>query len=95
MGKYHSRYLELDAIKGLFKRYRTSKDYPKKPKEIIDIRKFKLIRKIKRIKDYYDLEITYFTTNKKGQEVEKVENFRIRHAECRNKWFDSLLEIWK
>ena len=95
LGKYHSRYLELDAIKGLFKRYRTSKDYPKKPKEIIDIRKFKLIRKIKRIKDYYDLEITYFTTNKKGQEVEKVENFRIRHAECRNKWFDSLLEIWK
>ena len=36
LGKYHSRYIELDAIKGVFKRYRSSKEYPKRPKEIID-----------------------------------------------------------
>ena len=95
LGKYNNRYLELDSIKGLFKRYNSSKDYPKKPKEIIDIRNFKVIRKIKRIKEFYDLEITYTKTNKKGQTSDKVLNFRLRHLECRNKWFDSLLFIWK
>ena len=95
LGKYNSRYLELDSKKGLFKRYMSSKDYPKKPKEIIDIRNFKLLKKLKLVKDYYDLEITYKVTTKKGQEIDKVENFRMRHSECRNKWFDSLLLMWK
>ena len=95
LGKYNSRYLELDSNKGLFKRYMSSKDYPKKPKEIIDIRTFKLLKKLKLVKDYYDLEITYTVTTKKGQKVDKVENFRMRHSDCRNKWFDSLLLIWK
>ena len=95
MGKYNNRYLELDAVKGLFKRYSSSKDYPKKPKEVIDIRNFKLIRKLKVVKEYYDLEITFLVNNKKGQKVEKVENFRLRHQQCRNKWFDSLLFIWR
>ena len=95
MGKYNNRYLELDAVKGLFKRYSSSKDYPKKPKEVIDIRDFKLIRKLKVVKEYYDLEITFLVNNKKGQKVEKVENFRLRHQQCRNKWFDSLLFIWR
>ena len=94
LGKYNSRYLELDAIKGLFKRYRSSKDYPKRPKEIIDLRNFKLIRKIKQVKEFYDLEITFTVTNKNGEKSDKVENFRLRHVQCRNKWFDSLLEIW-
>ena len=95
MEKYNNRYLELDAVKGLFKRYSSSKDYPKKPKEVIDIRDFKLIRKLKVVKEYYDLEITFLVNNKKGQKVEKVENFRLRHQQCRNKWFDSLLFIWR
>ena len=95
IGKYNSRYLELDSAKGLFKRYSSCKDYPKKPKEVIDIRNFKLIKKIKKVKEYNDLEITFFITNKKGQKVEKVEYFRLRHQECRNKWFDSLIHIWK
>ena len=95
LGKYNNRYLELDSIKGLFKRYMSSKEYPKNPREIIDIRNFKTIKKVKKIKEFYDLEITYTKTNKKGQKVDKVENFRLRNAECRNKWFDSLLSIWK
>ena len=95
LGKYHSRYIELDAIKGVFKRYRSSKEYPKRPKEIIDIRDFKLIRKLKKIKEYYDLEITYTVTNKKGEKSDKIIYFRLRHAICRNKWFDCLLAIWK
>ena len=94
LGNYNSRYLEIDSIKGLFKRYKSSKDYPKKPKEIIDIRNFKLIRKLKQEKDAYDLEITY-TVTKKSKKVDKIENFRFRHLECRNKWFDSLLFLWK
>ena len=95
LGKYNSRYLEIDSVKGLFKRYSSCKDYPKKPKEVIDIRNFKFIKKFKKVKEYNDLEITFFTTNKKGQKVEKVEYFRLRHQECRNKWFDSLIFIWK
>ena len=95
LGKYNSRYLELDSIKGLFKRYMSSKDYPKNPREIIDIRNFKILKKVKKVKDYYDLEITYTKTKKNGDKVDKVEKFRLRHAECRNKWHDSLLAIWK
>ena len=92
--QYNYRYLELDAVKGVFKRFLSTKDYPKKPTEIIDIRNFKLIKKLKLIKEYYDLEITY-VLEKKGKKYEKVESYRFRNQECRNKWFDSLLSIWK
>ena len=95
LGKYNNRYLELDSVKGLFKRYMSSKDYPKNPREIIDIRNFKLLKKLKKVKDYYDLEITYTKTKKNGDKIDKVENFRLRNSECRNKWHDSLLAIWK
>ena len=95
LGEYNYRYLELDAVKGLFKRYYSSKEYPKKPKEIIDIKNFKLLKKLKVIKEFYDLEITYIKTNKKGKKTQYIENYRFRHQECRNKWFDSLLLIWK
>ena len=35
LGKYNSRYFEIDSVKGLFKRYSSSKEYPINPKEII------------------------------------------------------------
>ena len=95
LGIYNNRYIEIDSIKGLFKYYRSSKDYPKKPKKIIDIRNFKIMRKIQHIKEMYDLEITYKKTNKKGQTYDKVLTFRLRHLKCREKWFDSLLLFWK
>ena len=94
LGIYNNRYLEIDSVKGLFIRYKTAKDYPKKPNDIVDIRNFKLIRKLKRAEDYYDLEITYVVT-KKGEKIEKVENYRMRHFDCRNKWFDALLYLWR
>ena len=95
LGLYNNRYIEMDSIKGLFKYYNSSKDYPKKPKKIIDIRNFKIMRKIQHMKEYYDLEIIFKKTNKKGQTKDKVLVFRLRHLKCREKWFDSLLLIWK
>ena len=94
LGIYNYRYLEMDSVKGVLKRYYTTKDYPKHPHEIIDIKNFKLLKKLKLIKEFYDLEITY-VINKKGKKSEKIENYRFRHQECRNKWFDSLLTLWK
>ena len=95
LGSYNYRYLELDSVKCRLKRFLSTKDYPKKPKEVIDIKNFKLIKKQKLIKDYYDLEITYTESNKKGKLKEVVESYRFRHQECRNKWFESLLSLWK
>ena len=95
IGKYHNRYFEIDSAKGLFKRYQSSKEYPKNPKVIIDIRNFTLIKKQRLSKEYHDLEITYIESNKNGKQKEKVENYRFRHQQCRNKWFDCLLELWK
>ena len=95
LGAYNYRYLELDSVKGVLKRYLSTKEYPKHPKEIIDLRNFKLIKKQKLIKGFYDLEITYTNTSSKGKKTEKVENYRFIHQECRNKWFDSILNIWK
>ena len=94
LGVYNDRYLEIDSIKGLFKRYKSSKDYPKRPNKVIDIRNFILLRKLIRTKNYYDLGIAYNIT-KKGKIVEKSENYRFKNCICRNKWFDSLLLLWK
>ena len=74
LGKYNSRYFEIDSAKGLFKRYSSSKEYPKNPKAVIDIRDFTLIKKQRLSKDYHDLEITYVESNKKGKKKEKIEN---------------------
>ena len=93
-GKYNNRYFEIDSIKGLLKRYKSSKEYPKRPKEIIDIRNIKLVKQLKSAKDYYDLEITY-TVNKKGKNSDKILYLRLRNLECRNKWFDLLVYLWR
>ena len=94
-GKYHSRYFEIDSIKGLFKRYTSSKEYPKNPKEVIEIKNFTLIEKKKLTKEFNDIEITYTLTNSKGKKSEKKESLRFRHLTCRNAWFDYLLTLWK
>ena len=94
-GKFHSRYFEIDSVKGLFKRFQSSKLYPKNPKEIIEIKNFKEIKKRKVTPEYNDIEITYLSTNKKGKKTERSEYFRFRHQQCRNKWFDSLITLWK
>ena len=53
-----------------------------------------MIRKLKREKNYYNLEITY-TITKKGEKIDKVQNYRFRNFYCRNKWFDLLLTLWR
>ena len=94
-GKYKSNYFEIDSVKGLFKRFSSTKEYPKNPKEIIEIKNIKLIKKQKLVKDFNDLEITFTVTNKKGKTSEKSENFRFRHLLCRNTWNDYLTTLWK
>ena len=94
-GLYKSRYFEIDSLKGLFKRYSSSKKYPKNPKEIIEIKNFKLIKKQRLVQEYHDLEIKYVKTDNKGKSIERSEYFRFRHQECRNKWFDCLVTLWK
>ena len=94
-GKFHNRYFEIDSVKGLFKRFQSSKLYPKNPKEIIEIKNLKEIKKRKVTPEYNDIEITYLSTNKKGKKTERSEYFRFRHQQCRNKWFDSLITLWK
>ena len=70
LGVYNTRYLERDSIKATFTRYKNNKDYPKKPNGIVNIKDFKLIRKLKRVKDFYVLEITYIVM-KKGEKKRK------------------------
>jgi serine/threonine protein kinase len=94
-GKYNSRYFEIDSIKGLFKRYTSSKEYPKNPKEVIEIKNFTKIEKKKIAKEFNDIEITYIVTNSKGKKSEKKDSYRFRHLTCRNTWFDYLLTLWK
>ena len=68
-GKYNSRYFEIDSIKGLFKRYTSSKEYPKNPKEVIEIKNFTKIEKKKLAKEFNDIEITYVVTNSQGKKI--------------------------
>ena len=96
IGKYNHRYLEIDSVKGILKRYKSSKEYPRKPLEIIPIKNLKNLKKlIKDInKDCYDFEIT-FTVTKGTKTEEKTQRYRVRHADSRTKWYDSLLILWK
>jgi hypothetical protein len=95
IGKYNHRYLEIDSVKGILKRYKSSKEYPRKPLEIIPIKNLKNLKKlIKDLnKDCYDFELT-FTETKGTKTEEKIQRYRVRHADSRNKWYDSLLILW-
>ena len=95
-GFYNYRYLEIDTVKGLLKRYMSSKEYPKNPIEEIPIQKLKVLKKVKKLpgQEFYDFEVS-FMMNKGNKEVEKFHYYRVRHSECRNKWFEVLLALWK
>ena len=96
LGKFNHRYLEIDSVKGILKRYKSSKEYPRHPLEIIPIKNLKSLKKlVKDInKDCYDLELI-FTVNKGRKTEDKTQIYRVRHAESRNKWYDSLISLWK
>jgi len=96
LGKFNHRYLEIDCVKGLFKRYKSSKEYPKHPLEVIPIKNLKSLKKFTKDmnKDCYELEIK-FLIDKGKKQAEKTQLYRVRHNEIRNKWYDSLLSLWK
>ena len=96
LGKFNHRYLEIDSVKGILKRYKSSKEYPRRPLEIIPIKELKSLKKlVKDInKDCYDFELA-FNVIKGSKKEEKTQIYRVRHAESRNKWYDSLLALWK
>ena len=95
-GKFNYRYLEIDTVKGIIKRYKSSAEYPRNPLEIIPIRNIKSLKKLPKQenKDCYDLEIIFFV-NKGTKQVDKTQVYRVRHASSRNKWNDSILSLWK
>ena len=94
LGIFNNRYLEIDSIKGLIKRYSSSKEYPTKPMETIPIQNLKTLKKIKKLpgQEYYEFQISFIPPKKTK---EKTHLYRVRHSECRSKWFESLLKIWK
>ena len=94
LGMYHRRYLEIDSVKQVIKRYYSSEEYPQNPKEIIPIKDLKFLRKLKKSKEGHDFEITYRKKNK-NKEIEVTQKYRLRNINCRNKWFDSILFLWK
>ena len=94
LGIFNNRYLEIDSVKGLLKRYASSKEYPQNPMEVIPITSLKTLKKVKKVKgqEFFEFQLTYIPPNKTK---EKLHIYHVRHAECRAKWFDSLLKLWK
>jgi serine/threonine protein kinase len=94
LGLFNNRYLEIDSAKGLIKRYASSKEYPNNPMESIPIQSLKTLKKIKKQQgqEYYEFQLTFSVPGKKK---DKLHIYRVRHAECRSKWFESLLKLWK
>ena len=94
LGLFNDRYLEIDSINGLLKRYTSSKEYPLNPIEIIPIKNLKTLKKLKKSpkQDYYEFNLSYIPENKTK---EKTHVYRVRHVECRAKWFESLLKLYK
>ena len=45
LGKFNHRYLEIDSVKGILKRYKSSKEYPRHPLEIIPLKNLKALKK--------------------------------------------------
>ena len=96
LGKFNHRYLEIDSVKGIIKRYKSSKEYPRYPLEIIPIKTLKSLKKCAKElnKDCYDLEII-FTVTKGNKKEDKSQIYRVRHSDSRNKWHDIILALWK
>ena len=88
-GFFNYRYLELDLIKGLIKRYENRKNYPKNPMETIPIVSLTSLRKLKKIDEFYPFEIIFQKNGKL-----KTQIYRVRHNDSREKWFDYLLIIY-
>ena len=93
-GFFNSRYLEIDSEKGLIKRYASSKQYPTTPMETIPIKSLKTLKKVKKLpnQEFYEFQLGYIP---EGKNKEKIHIYRVRHVECRTKWFESLTKLYK
>ena len=94
LGIFNNRYLEIDSVKGLIKRYASSKQYPTNPMEVIPIKSLKVLKKVKKLpkQEFFEFNLSYIPENKTK---EKMHTYRVRHIECRTKWFESLLKLYK
>ena len=70
-GFFNYRYLELDLIKGLIKRFTNFNDYPKKPLETIPIINLNSIKKLKKEQNFYPFEIIINDEEKTKKEKEE------------------------
>ena len=93
-GFFNNRYMEIDSIKGLIKRYASSKEYPTNPMETIPIKSLKLLKKVKKLpnQEFYEFHLSFLPEN---QKKEKLHIYRVRHIECRTKWFECLTKLYK
>ena len=90
-GFFNYRYIEIDIITKLFKRFSSTKTYQNKPLEIIKISSIISIKKLLLDSSYYYFEIKFMKENKSI----KTELYRTKHITSRNKWYEKLYEIWK
>ena len=88
-GFFNYRYLELDLIKGLIKRFTNFNDYPKKPLETIPIINLNSIKKLKKEQNFYPFEIII-----NDEEKTKKEIYRLKHSISRDKWLEYLAIIF-
>ena len=92
-GFYNYRYVEIDVVKGLFKRFKSPKYYPDRPIDVInlkDITELKVMPKKKNEFNYY-FELKY----KRKNSNEKTELYRTRNISSRDKWFNTIHEVYK
>ena len=96
LGRFNQRYLEIDTVKGILKRYKSDKEYPRNPIETIPIRNLTSLKRLAKDdkKDCYDFELSFYVM-KGVKKVNKIQIYRVRHASSRNKWHDSILSLWK
>ena len=92
-GFFNYRYAEIDVIKGLFKRFKSPKYYPDRPIEVINIKNITSLQiKPKKPNEFnYYFELKYKPKN----DNEKIELYRTRHVSSRDKWFNTINEVYR
>ena len=58
--------------------------------EVIPIQNLKSLKKYQ--PEFYEFQVSYIPPNKTK---EKIHIYHVRYLECRTKWFESLLKLWK
>ena len=93
LGFFNYRYAEIDVIKGLFKRFKSREYYPDRPIEVINFKEITGLKiKPKKSNEFnYYFELKYKPKNNN----EKTELYRTRHMSSRDKWYNTIYEVYK